>query len=477
MTFNPMPDFNNGLGLCSDTTYSPLFQRDRSFLFECIAPFAEQPPPEESTLPTLEPLDAAFSSDVKDDIPSFGFSLPELTQVALASLNKESLSDIRVLAYGYSNKVYSLTFSDGTEAVLRFPHIDVAWKGQGWLGQLLDCEVGTMKYAKQNLPPEFAALVPTIYAWDSDPSNPVGQQYIIMEKMKGVPFSDAWDDATTEEKEYVVEQLAEFTYALHSTGNEFTKFGSIYFNPENDSFYVGPYINRDYEIEIHNPNIDHGPWTNSSEVFLEQLKSRLLYFSSTLHENNRDGDKYSAIVDHLQNLGLFISDFEAVIIDGVERVMDHRSLFHTDLHAKNFLVDSRTMQVTGVLDWEGMGIFPDWISMSIPAFLESQKLSKIWETKNSDELEDLSEELEGFKEYYLFERSRLQPGYEDQVAAYLKLYKLYNAIFVEPEDLRRNSDFDWIVEELEAKNAHNSTVIYKFVRDIIIKDRYLHYLY
>ena len=155
-------------------------------------------------------------------------------------------------------------------------------KGETWLSQLLETEVATMKYAKQNLPPEFAAIVPTVYAWDADPNNVVGQQYIIMEKMKGVRFSDVWDNATITQKQYVAEQFARFTYALYSTGNEFTKFGSIYFDSESDSFYVGPYINRDYEVNRDDPSIDGGPWTNSSECFLEQLKSRLLYFSSTL---------------------------------------------------------------------------------------------------------------------------------------------------------------------------------------------------
>ena len=450
MTSNCISDFGNAFGLSSGMTFTPWFQRDPSFLFQCNVLCPEQTtcyfPQSTSTLPTLESLDAAFSINIDEEIPPSNFSLSELTQIALSALNKESLSDVQVLAYGYSNKVYSLTFSDGTEAVVRIPHVD--WKGVHWLGRLLETEVATMKYAKRNLPPEFAALVPDVYAWDSDPKNPVGQQYTIMEKMKGVPFSDAWHDATNDQKRYVAEYFARLTHALYSTGNEFTEFGSLYFDSQSDSFHVGPYINRDYELNRHNPTVDNGPWTNSSDCFLEQLKSRLLFFSSTLDETAEDNEYYSLIIKHLQNLGFFVSDFEASIINGVQRDFTHHSLFHTDLHAKNFLVDPTTMQVTGILDWEGMGIFPDWISISIPAFLETQKLSTIWNLRDTSRIEEISTELESLREWYLLERNRLQPGYSNQVAGYLKLYKLYNAIFVEPEDVE-GTTFEWIEKELE----------------------------
>jgi hypothetical protein len=447
ITFNNISNFTNEVHLSSGITYNPAYPFDMSFFLECKAPFDEQtahhPPHSPSLLPTLESLDAAFEIDIGGEIPSARFSLSELTRIVLSVLNKDFLSDIQVLAYGYCNKVYSLTFSDGTGAVVRLPHVDGEARGEAWLRRLLECEVATMKYAKQNLAPEFAALIPTIYTWDADPNNVVGQQYVVMEKMEGVRFSDAWDDATIAQKRYVAEQFARFTYALYSIGNEFTKFGSIYLDSQSGGFYVGPYVNRDYEVKGGSPGIDEGPWTKSSEFFLEQLKSRQLAFSSA--QNSDDDDSFSSIIEHLQNLRPFASDFDASIIDGVQRITTHRSLFHSDLHAKNFLIDPTTIRLTGILDWEGMGIFPDWISMSIPKFLEMDKFSKIWDSKDSYEI---PRELESLREWYLFERDCLQPGYSNQIEAHLKLYKLYNAIFIEPEDLEDNTNFKWIEEEL-----------------------------
>ena len=444
-TFNNIPYFSNHFGV-SLTEYSPWLENDN---VEDRAPLGAETvysiPPSKSTLPTLESIDDAFLTNVGDYVPSADFSLSELVGIALSALEKDSLSDIKVLAYGFGSKVYSLTFSDGTEAVVRLPHVNGELRGPDWLRRILECEVATMKYAKEKLPPEFAALIPTIHAWDAETENIVGQQYMIMEKIKGVPFSDVWDDATFDQKRYVVEQLARFTYALHSIGNEFTEFGSIYFDSRNNSYYVGPYISREWDLQGSDSMTDIGPWTNSSQCFIEQLRSRLEFYLKE-YEYNQDDDTSIIIINHLESLSPFASIFDASVIDGVQRSVTHHSLFHNDLHAKNFLLDPVTMQITGILDWEGMGIFPDWMSMSIPTILEPEKVRLIWKDKENDEIDEIFREMESLREWYLLERNRLQPGYSNQVAVHTKLYRLYKAIFMDVDDVEYGQPFKWIEE-------------------------------
>lgn len=466
LAFNNTSNFSSEFAFSWGSIFSPWVQA--SPLFECVDPLDEQTlstleslddifefDDEEvvsssqllerpSTLPDLESIDAAFEINIPVVVPSSTFSLSGLIDIALSALDKDSVVDVEVLAYGYSNKVYSLTFSDGTQVVVRLPHVDGEDKGKEWLGQILECEVATMKYAKEYLPPEFSDLIPDIYAWDADPDNPVGRQYIMMEKMEGVRFTDAWDGATTDGKLYVAEQFAEFTYALHSIGNEFTEFGSIYFDSQNDNYYIGPYIDRDWELLEDDPAIDSGPWTNPSQCFVEHLKSRLLYHVRRLERYGDDG-RLGLKVKHLEKLSLFIPYF-ASVVDQPTTV--HHSVFHTDLHAKNFLVDPTTMRLTGILDWEGMGIFPDWISLSIPSFLETEKLDVIWNTMNPEDTKKMVDEIESLRERYMLERSRLQPGYSDQAAEYRKFYKLFNVIFASTRRLKNNSTLQWIDEEL-----------------------------
>ena len=445
-TFNAMPFFGHHFGV-SMTEYSPWLEHDG---FESTASLGVETthsiPQSSSALPTLQSIDDTFLTNVGGYVPSADFSLSELVGIALSTLGKDSLSDIKVLAYGFGSKVYSLTFSDGTEAVVRLPHVNGELRGPKWLRRILECEVATMKYAKEKLPPEFAALIPTIYAWDAETENIVGQQYMIMEKIKGVPFVDVWDDATLDQKRYVVEQLARFTYALHSIGNEFTGFGSIYFDSRNNNYYIGPYVSREWNLQSSRSKTRAGPWTNSSQCFIEQLKSRLAFYLRE-YEYDPDDDTSIVMINHLENLSSFASVFDASVIDGVQRSLNHRSLFHNDLHARNFLVDPTTMQITGILDWEGMGIFPDWMSMSIPAVLEPEKVRLIWKDKEQDEIVEIFREIESLREWYLLERSRFQPGYSDQIGVHTKLHRLYKAIFLDEEDLEDGQTFTWDEEK------------------------------
>jgi hypothetical protein len=90
--------------------------------------------------------------------------------------------------------------------------------------------------------------------------------------------------------------------------------------------------------------------------------------------------------------------------------------------------------------------------MSIPTFPEREMLSKVWNSGDTIIREGMSKEVEGLREWYLLERSRSQP-------AYLKLYKLYNAISVEPEDLIEETAFKWIDEELQTHKSNSLSSI------------------
>jgi aminoglycoside phosphotransferase (APT) family kinase protein len=459
-TFNNILHYGYEFGSSSWIKPNCWFQQLTPFSFECSTPPAEQIAHDfESTLPNfpaLESIDTPLDVDLEEEDATGTFSLSNITQIALSVLKKDSLSDVNELASGFGSKVYSLTFSDGTEAALRLPHDDdeeYSTRDKDWLYRLISCEVATMKYAKKMLPLEFAALIPTVYAWNADPNDVVGKQYILMEKMKGVRFSDAWPGVGISQKRYVAEQFARFTHALHSIGNEFTKFGSIYFDSQSDSFFVGPYVDRVFDLQTWNTSIDDGPWTHFSESFLAQLKAHLLFYSEQqLLEDDEDiDDSISLIIKHLENLSLFAAKFDESIVDGVERIPAHRSLAHFDINAHNFLVDPTTMQLTAILDWEGMGIFPDWMSVKFPRFMQSENLSRILAVMDTDESEEAGYEMENIRNWYVSERNRLQPRYSNQLEAYSKLDKIYNALFLWPENLE-DSTVKWMEEELQEQN-------------------------
>lgn len=69
--------------------------------------------------------------------------------------------------------------------------------------------------------------VPKVLAWNSDASNPVGAEYIVMEKAPGQQLFMTWSAMTIQEHFDLVEQLTQFEAELASI--QFPANGSLYF--------------------------------------------------------------------------------------------------------------------------------------------------------------------------------------------------------------------------------------------------------
>jgi aminoglycoside phosphotransferase (APT) family kinase protein len=68
--------------------------------------------------------------------------------------------------------------------------------------------------------------VPEVYAWSSDPANPVGAEYIIMEKVAGVPVFKLWGEMSQSVRLGLIKQLTIFERELSSI--QFPAYGSLY---------------------------------------------------------------------------------------------------------------------------------------------------------------------------------------------------------------------------------------------------------
>jgi hypothetical protein len=182
-----------------------------------------------------------FDMDVKfaeihpgDIVPDLEFDLSQLLNIAAAAMNSPC-TNLELLGFGLHNKAYLLTFTNGKVAVARLPYNTLRTQYR------LKSEVGAMKYAAAKLPEKWKRLVPRIYAWDSDPQNPVGKQYMIMEKMNGMTLAKQDSNLSYENKEDIAVQLAQFASAMHELGSEFGNLiGGVYC--DGDGFKIGPLI-------------------------------------------------------------------------------------------------------------------------------------------------------------------------------------------------------------------------------------------
>ena len=69
--------------------------------------------------------------------------------------------------------------------------------------------------------------VPKVLAWSADPSNPVGVEYIIMEKAPGIQLFKVWDDITQADRLKLIKSLTKLENQLSTI--RFPAYGSLYF--------------------------------------------------------------------------------------------------------------------------------------------------------------------------------------------------------------------------------------------------------
>jgi hypothetical protein len=98
--------------------------------------------------------------------------------------------------------------------------------------------------------------IPKVFDWSSSPSNKVGSEYIVMERVQGRELADTWYTMTFEERMAVIEKIVDVERVLF--GVQFPASGSLFFKdslnagvksvdmPENNSlkdigrFCIGP---------------------------------------------------------------------------------------------------------------------------------------------------------------------------------------------------------------------------------------------
>ncbi|KAM0801918.1 hypothetical protein BDR22DRAFT_796284, partial [Usnea florida] len=68
--------------------------------------------------------------------------------------------------------------------------------------------------------------VPVIYAFDSNPNNTLGFEWMLMEKVKGMPLGDVWDTMDFDAKQSLTRIIASWMAELSQF--KFSKIGSIF---------------------------------------------------------------------------------------------------------------------------------------------------------------------------------------------------------------------------------------------------------
>ncbi|KIK34445.1 hypothetical protein CY34DRAFT_812902 [Suillus luteus UH-Slu-Lm8-n1] len=308
------------------------------------------------------------------------------------------------LAQGGYHKVYDILRVDGSplDAVVRVA-------SPAFPKDKLESEVATCKMiaAFTNIP------VPRIYAWNSDVSNPVGAEYMILDKIRGTPASHNWGDLPEDVKKTVVSQVARYFLEIFSL--RFESAGSLYLSPLSPQFLIGPIIRAPFYRALDGvvrvsdapiPTIvdpNRGPFSTVTEYLSSNLRAELEFCSnhrsvvlSELHKYNPNrlaesppelGDRVklhksdpTQLAESRLELGervlrkaielCSVYPGDILIPANITTPQKPFSLKLNDFRLSNIMIDPDSGRVTGFIDFEAATIAPLWECAVIPRWLQ-----------------------------------------------------------------------------------------------------------
>ncbi|KAL2824568.1 kinase-like domain-containing protein, partial [Aspergillus pseudoustus] len=316
------------------------------------------------------------------------FDFDELCRTAARQVS-DTAKCVRVSKWdGNSNKAFTLTMDDSSEVIAKLP-----CQNAGPRVLTTESEVATMRFleSKTSIP------VPHVFAWSSDAANPVGAEYIIMEKMPGVPLNETWDAMSMEDRHKIIDQVLQFEKEL--CGICFPAYGALYLRgalpasvrqdllpadvDREARFCIGPSCRR-YWWEGGYGNMwdqvlsqKFGPWEYLLEYALattQRETARIANSPTSVQkelskfDTSQLPDEYKTLLEKLRKALPALSQHPAVLD------VAHPALWHTDLHPGNIFVSPSTQtQITGIIDWQSAHIAPLFTQTRFPSFLAPPK--------------------------------------------------------------------------------------------------------
>jgi len=146
-------------------------------------------------------------------------ALLQETEKILGPDHGRALSIVK-LAEGGFNRVFLIQMDDGFEAVLKIPYHIAGPKHFATAS-----EAATLQYLHSKGVP-----VPKVYGYSSNADNPVGVEYLLMEKAPGVSLQSRWLDMTKRQRHKLATSFVDIEKKFFDI--PFGSIGSIYFKKD-----------------------------------------------------------------------------------------------------------------------------------------------------------------------------------------------------------------------------------------------------
>ncbi|KAI5295477.1 hypothetical protein KEM52_001251 [Ascosphaera acerosa] len=308
------------------------------------------------------------------------FNLEALCDAAARASGARKCVAITKYPEGMFNKAYLLRMDDGRQVVAKLPNPNA-----GIPRLTTASEVASMDFFRR----VTGTPVPRVLDYSADAGNPVGSEYIIMEKMEGVVLSSVWSKLSLDAKKRVVAKLLKHHKAWADV--TFEQYGSLYFPQDlglkegehsgvlytqggedirNIDYVVGPAVGREWTSEGKNSLVaNRGPFGSVLEyklAALERERQAIVnanesfprqagmicgpdpFYQSTADKKFKALQEYAALLQHPD------------IVFPAERQDAFKGhIWHNDLHSENIFVDPNDYTtITGIVDWQSAQIAP-----------------------------------------------------------------------------------------------------------------------
>ncbi|KAL4981480.1 kinase-like domain-containing protein [Aspergillus falconensis] len=264
------------------------------------------------------------------------FDVPALKKAITAAYG-HSTSDIISffkLSEGGFNRLFQATFNDGKQIIARIPY-----PSTGPEHYAVASEVTTLNYLRLH-----GITTPKVYGWCSTRGNPVGAEYIIMEKLDGTPLGDVWFTMTPKDQHRIMKQIVEWEIRLMSL--EFPASGSIYYRKDVLSGEVIPLPDNNHEFCI--GPVAHYSWWHEERAVLKIDRGPC---------------------DHIKNLSDYLTLARCLGFK-TGSSLNRPVIRHPDFQPNNIFV-SETNEIVGLVDWQHSAILPLGIAAGIPKHFQN----------------------------------------------------------------------------------------------------------
>ena len=266
----------------------------------------------------------------------------------------------------------------------------------------MECEVATTEFIRH-----FTSIpVPKIYAYDSSNKNPLGLEWMIMEKIKGADIGGRWLDMDNANHTELTVNVAQWVDEMSRL--QCDKIGGLYLQWTNSDmeFFIGPSISHHFtENRRLTYNVNRGPFESIWDYYDALIDVQKQEFEDPVLLNavelGKDGERhnkpenYEAMSEeeqfHEDELSLIAygpqANWTENTLHSLKTLQDalqvfrstsaHRDLvtylIHRDISLGNLLVDENDRLIS-LLDWEHTEFLPDLSITLLPVFLNGEDL-------------------------------------------------------------------------------------------------------